>query len=120
MMLRQSENGEVFTGNDRYEGYCIDLMKELADIIGFEYEIREVADDNYGSEVSGTKQWNGMVGELIKRVSYVDQLTRMVQKGCDLKHSIGKLIISKISIIVGLLQLPSKLGVLSSIKNTFT
>ena len=30
MMLRKTEGGEEFTGNDRYEGFYIDLLKAIA------------------------------------------------------------------------------------------
>ncbi|KAK1171148.1 glutamate receptor ionotropic, kainate 2-like [Acipenser oxyrinchus oxyrinchus] len=53
-------------GNDRFEGYCIDLLKELANILGFTYEIRLVEDGKYGAqEDTNSGQWNGMVKELM-------------------------------------------------------
>ncbi|NXX49227.1 GRIK3 protein, partial [Tricholaema leucomelas] len=51
-------------GNDRFEGYCIDLLKELAVILGFTYEIRLVEDGKYGAQ-DEKGQWNGMIKELI-------------------------------------------------------
>ncbi|NXG87406.1 GRIK3 protein, partial [Stercorarius parasiticus] len=51
-------------GNDRFEGYCIDLLKELAIILGFTYEIRLVEDGKYGAQ-DEKGQWNGMIKELI-------------------------------------------------------
>lgn len=56
-------------GNDRFEGYCIDLMKELANILGFTYEVRLVEDGKYGAQDENTGQWNGMVRELMDHVS---------------------------------------------------
>lgn len=56
-------------GNDRFEGYCIDLLRELANILGFTYEIRLVEDGKYGAQDENTGQWNGMVKELIDHVS---------------------------------------------------
>uniref|UniRef100_A0AAV2KHU5 Ionotropic glutamate receptor n=1 Tax=Knipowitschia caucasica TaxID=637954 RepID=A0AAV2KHU5_KNICA len=52
-------------GNERFEGYCIDLVKELAAILGFHYEVRLVEDGRYGVLDEATGQWNGMVRELI-------------------------------------------------------
>ncbi|XP_043920916.1 glutamate receptor ionotropic, kainate 2 isoform X2 [Protopterus annectens] len=52
-------------GNDRFEGYCIDLLKELANILGFTYEIRLVEDGKYGAPDDTNGQWNGMVRELM-------------------------------------------------------
>lgn len=56
-------------GNDRFEGYCIDLLKELSSILGFRYEVRLVEDGKYGALDESTGQWNGMVRELMDHVS---------------------------------------------------
>ncbi|TNN01859.1 hypothetical protein fugu_011241 [Takifugu bimaculatus] len=64
VMLRQ--NHQDLEGNDRYEGFCVDMLKELADILKFKYRIRLVGDGHYGVPgANGT--WTGMVGELISR-----------------------------------------------------
>ncbi|XP_078023230.1 glutamate receptor ionotropic, kainate 4 isoform X4 [Epinephelus lanceolatus] len=64
VMLRQ--NHQDLEGNDRYEGFCVDMLKELADILKFKYRIRLVGDGLYGVPgANGT--WTGMVGELISR-----------------------------------------------------
>lgn len=50
-----------------YEGYIVDLLSHLADIIGFRYRIVPVWDGRFGNkELDGA--WNGMVGELIRQV----------------------------------------------------
>ncbi|CDQ59246.1 unnamed protein product [Oncorhynchus mykiss] len=65
VMLRP--NHQEMEGNERYEGFCVDMLKELADILKFKYCINLVGDGVYG--VSGTNgTWTGMVGELISRV----------------------------------------------------
>lgn len=56
-------------GNDRFEGYCIDLLRELSGILGFRYELRLVEDGKYGALDESTGQWNGMVRELMDHVS---------------------------------------------------
>lgn len=58
-------------GNDRFEGYCIDLLRELSTILGFSYEIRLVEDGKYGAQEDASGQWNGMVRELIDHVSQI-------------------------------------------------
>lgn len=65
-MLKKSDKALV--GNDRFEGFCIDLLKELANILGFSYEIRLVPDGKYGSQ-DDKGQWNGMIKELMEHVS---------------------------------------------------
>nr|XP_014354085.1 PREDICTED: glutamate receptor ionotropic, kainate 3 isoform X1 [Latimeria chalumnae]XP_014354089.1 PREDICTED: glutamate receptor ionotropic, kainate 3 isoform X1 [Latimeria chalumnae] len=62
VMFKKSD--KALFGNDRFEGYCIDLLKELAFILGFTYEIRLVDDGKYGAP-DEKGQWNGMVKELM-------------------------------------------------------
>lgn len=47
----------------------MDLLRELAAILGFHYEIQLVEDGKYGAVEESTGQWNGMVRELIDHVS---------------------------------------------------
>ncbi|XP_061424119.1 glutamate receptor ionotropic, kainate 2-like isoform X3 [Lethenteron reissneri] len=51
-------------GNERFEGYCMDLLRELSKILGFTYEVKLVDDEKYGSQ-DENGQWNGMVRELV-------------------------------------------------------
>uniref|UniRef100_A0A673I7Z7 Glutamate receptor n=1 Tax=Sinocyclocheilus rhinocerous TaxID=307959 RepID=A0A673I7Z7_9TELE len=55
-------------GNDRFEGYCLDLLKELSNILGFSYEVKLVSDGKYGAQ-NDKGEWNGMVQELIDHVA---------------------------------------------------
>lgn len=59
----------MFEGNDKYEGYCVDLASEIAKHIGIKYKIAIVPDGKYGARDADTKIWNGMVGELVYGVS---------------------------------------------------
>jgi hypothetical protein len=65
----EKENAADLHGNDKYEGFCIDLIKEISDILGFNYTLRPVKDGNYGSVNKETGEWNGMIKELLDRVS---------------------------------------------------
>ncbi|ESO90628.1 hypothetical protein LOTGIDRAFT_123068, partial [Lottia gigantea] len=63
---RAPVDGVPFTGNDRYEGFCIDLARMVAKKVGYEYVIKLVDDRSYGSKLqNGT--WTGMIGELVRR-----------------------------------------------------
>lgn len=53
-------------GNDFYEGFCVDLLREMVVIVGFEYKIVLVDDGLYGMLEDG--KWNGIVCEFIDRV----------------------------------------------------
>ncbi|XP_061659858.1 glutamate receptor ionotropic, kainate 1-like isoform X1 [Syngnathoides biaculeatus] len=66
VMYKKSDK-ELF-GNDLFEGYCLDLLKELSNILGFTYEVRLVADGKYGAQ-NDKGEWNGMVRELIDHVA---------------------------------------------------
>lgn len=59
------KNHEMLEGNDRYEGYCVDLATEIAKHCGFKYKLTIVGDGKYGARDADTKIWNGMVGELV-------------------------------------------------------
>uniref|UniRef100_A0A8C4HEF8 Glutamate receptor n=1 Tax=Dicentrarchus labrax TaxID=13489 RepID=A0A8C4HEF8_DICLA len=63
VMFKKSD--KPLYGNDRFEGYCIDLLRELSGILGFRYELRLVEDGKYGALDESTGQWNGMVRELM-------------------------------------------------------
>ena len=67
MMLKEDPNGEL-TGNAKFEGYCVDLLEELAKILKFNYSIHLVGDGKYGAPEGPTKDWTGMVRELMDKV----------------------------------------------------
>ncbi|XP_064489101.1 glutamate receptor ionotropic, kainate 2-like [Ornithodoros turicata] len=56
----------MLKGNDRFEGFCVDLIREIANILHFNYEFRLVRDGAYGSR-DPKGAWNGMIRELIDR-----------------------------------------------------
>lgn len=66
VMFKKSD--KVLYGNERFEGYCLDLLKELSNILGFTYEVKLVSDGKYGAQ-NDKGEWNGMVRELIDHVS---------------------------------------------------
>ncbi|XP_062909173.1 glutamate receptor 1-like isoform X5 [Mobula hypostoma] len=63
VMLKK--NQEQLEGNDKYEGYCVELAAEIAKHVGFKYKLAIVADGKYGARDPESKVWNGMVGELV-------------------------------------------------------
>lgn len=57
---------ETKTGNDRFEGFAIDLIFELSLLLGFNYELILQEDNNYGKCINkATNEWNGMINEVI-------------------------------------------------------
>ncbi|XP_036381731.1 glutamate receptor 1-like isoform X1 [Megalops cyprinoides] len=63
VMLKK--NHDQFVGNDKYEGYCVELAAEIAKHVGYTYKLEIVGDGKYGARDPDTKMWNGMVGELV-------------------------------------------------------
>uniref|UniRef100_A0A8C7WLW6 Glutamate receptor, ionotropic, AMPA 1a n=1 Tax=Oryzias sinensis TaxID=183150 RepID=A0A8C7WLW6_9TELE len=64
VMLKK--NHEQLVGNDRYEGYIVELAAEIAKHVGYQYKLKIVSDGKYGArDPENTKMWNGMVGELV-------------------------------------------------------
>lgn len=57
------------TGNDRFEGFGIELIDELSMMLGFNYTFKLQEDSVYGSLNKETGEWNGMIRELIDYVS---------------------------------------------------
>ncbi|KAH8020295.1 hypothetical protein HPB51_000106 [Rhipicephalus microplus] len=53
-------------GNDRFEGFCVDLLREISRHLDFRYRIKLVRDGAHGSK-DAQSRWNGMVRELIDR-----------------------------------------------------
>jgi len=56
-------------GNGRFHGFCVDLLDEISKILHFNYTIKPVEDGKYGAPVGAKDEWNGMVRELIDKVS---------------------------------------------------
>ena len=66
-MLRDST--QQLYGNERFEGFGIDLIHELSLMLGFNYTFKLQEDGAYGSLNNVTKEWNGMIRELRDGVS---------------------------------------------------
>jgi len=54
-------------GEEGYEGYSVDLLKELSKSAKFNYTIKLVSDGKYGQYNAKSHQWSGMVGELVSQ-----------------------------------------------------
>ncbi|GJQ66264.1 hypothetical protein Trydic_g15637 [Trypoxylus dichotomus] len=62
-MLKESE--EPLSGNDRFEGFAIDLIHELSLIEKFNYTFIIREDKANGDWNNETKQWSGMIGDIL-------------------------------------------------------
>lgn len=66
------ETASSLTGNDRFEGFGIDLIHELSLIEGFNYTFVIRADKANGSKNKTTGKWSGMIGDVREYVSLYD------------------------------------------------
>lgn len=61
------DSSEKLVGNDRYEGFGVDLIEEMAKIEKFNYVIILRKDKSNGAR-NAHGQWSGMIGDLINKV----------------------------------------------------
>ncbi|XP_050461364.1 glutamate receptor ionotropic, kainate 2 isoform X3 [Cataglyphis hispanica] len=61
----RKDSSEKLTGNAQFEGYSVDLIYEISRLLGFNYTFRLVPDGRYGSYNKQTKEWDGMMKELL-------------------------------------------------------
>ncbi|KAF8792744.1 Glutamate receptor ionotropic like protein [Argiope bruennichi] len=64
VMLKADRN---LTGNDRFEGFCIDLLRTIAELLGFNYDLYLVPDNKFGAENTTSGEWSGLVKEIIEK-----------------------------------------------------
>ncbi|CAK9800330.1 Glutamate receptor ionotropic, kainate 2 [Anthophora plagiata] len=67
MEVTDSATRGILIEQTRYEGFCIDLIEEIAKLLNFKYEFELVPDGNYGTYNKETKQWNGLIRRLLDR-----------------------------------------------------
>ena len=64
-MLKESSIKKV--GNDRFEGFGVDVIIELSKALGFNYTFIQ-HDPDYGSYNNKTGQWSGMLRKIMDNV----------------------------------------------------
>lgn len=65
------ESSEMLMGNDRFEGFVVDVIDEVSKLLGFNYVLKTVGDSNYGSLDPVTGEWNGVIRELLDGVESI-------------------------------------------------
>ncbi|XP_044316567.1 glutamate receptor ionotropic, kainate 2 isoform X3 [Drosophila rhopaloa] len=63
VMMHYEKN---FTGNERFYGFCVDILETISHEVGFDYILDLVPDRKYGAKDPATGEWNGMVAQLMK------------------------------------------------------
>lgn len=66
MLRKPKDETEFLEGNDRYEGYCVELIQRIQQQLRFKYEFELVADGKNGNFDKEKNEWNGLIGEIIK------------------------------------------------------
>uniref|UniRef100_A0A182U976 Glutamate receptor 1 n=1 Tax=Anopheles melas TaxID=34690 RepID=A0A182U976_9DIPT len=84
LMFKEKKDGEFLEGNNRFEGYSLELIDGISKILGFQYRMELVPDGKYGSYNKVTKKWDGLVKHLLDRVSISILYAKPVQQPKDL------------------------------------
>nr|XP_041632628.1 glutamate receptor ionotropic, kainate 2 isoform X1 [Drosophila kikkawai] len=58
--------GKNFTGNERFYGFCVDILETISHEVGFGYILDLVPDRKYGAKDPESGEWNGMVAQLMQ------------------------------------------------------
>nr|UTN00866.1 ionotropic receptor [Semanotus bifasciatus] len=69
LMWKPNPDKKPLSGNDRFEGYAMDLMHEICKPrnLNCSYNFELVPDGKYGMYNPKTKQWDGLIRELLER-----------------------------------------------------
>jgi hypothetical protein len=62
-------HGKNYTGNNRFYGFSMELLDEIARISKFSYIVDINPDGAYGVKNPVTGEWNGVVKQLMSHVS---------------------------------------------------
>ncbi|KAM3824017.1 putative glutamate receptor [Vipera latastei] len=60
------ENPYVMVRGSELEGYCMDLLQKLSEMVHFKYKVGIVKDGRYGN-LSSNGSWSGMIGEVVRK-----------------------------------------------------
>ncbi|XP_078684258.1 glutamate receptor ionotropic, kainate 2-like [Branchiostoma floridae x Branchiostoma belcheri] len=64
IMRDQDDQGRILHGNERFSGFCVDLLDWMSQEMGFRYDLYHVADNNWGAKDPITGRWNGVVADV--------------------------------------------------------
>lgn len=69
LINRPEPEGVHYEGNERFEGYAVDLLYNLAEECKFDFHFEPVRDNKYGSYDAVSDEWDGIIRQLIDNVS---------------------------------------------------
>ena len=93
-----------------FKGYCIDLLNEIAKIVKFDYEIKEVEDGKFGN-MDDRGEWNGIVRKLIDKQADIGlgSMSVMAERETVIDFTVPYYDLVGIAIMMQLAQAPSSL-----------
>ena len=65
-------DAHLFNGNERFQGFGVDLIQKISEQLKFEYDLYLVPDGNFGSRTE-SGEWNGMIGQILNGVGLHSQ-----------------------------------------------
>lgn len=66
--VRESPDGEIYEGNNRYEGYAVDIIDNLSKLLKFTYKLEIHPDNKPGTLNKETNEWNGLIRHILDGV----------------------------------------------------
>lgn len=73
-LMQKPDPEMILQGNARYEGFSMDLIKELAEKVNFTFEFRVLPGNDRGSYDAKTKSWSGLLKEVLDRVKHISYI----------------------------------------------
>lgn len=70
------DDSKQLSGNNRFEGFGIDLIQELSQMLGFNYSFIVQHDNDNGSLNKKTKKWSGMMKEVMEGVRNTKEIAK--------------------------------------------
>ncbi|XP_075750681.1 glutamate receptor ionotropic, kainate 3-like [Rhipicephalus microplus] len=66
-VLLRKDSKSASAGEDRLDGYCVDILRQMALLLEFCFELRLVRDGTYGV-VNTRGEWSGIIREVMNRL----------------------------------------------------
>lgn len=83
-LLASQQEPYTMSKGAQLEGFCMDLLSEIAKKLGLKYRVQMVRDGSYGRQ-DESGHWNGMIGEVVRGVSMLKTETIFSQLELRLK-----------------------------------
>ncbi|KAL1438641.1 hypothetical protein MTO96_047889 [Rhipicephalus appendiculatus] len=65
-VVLRKDSKSASAGEERLDGFCVDVLRQMALLLGFRFELRLVRDGTYGT-VNARGEWSGIIREVMDR-----------------------------------------------------